>query len=108
MKDEPIYYINQFSVFRRPRIWSKRRYWTYQIAAAVIGIPMLAIIFAIDSVPVLLFLTVVLLTMLLAGAYNFREGRQRAERYKMELATGGPTIFYGKYPLNEVGHLPRL
>jgi hypothetical protein len=56
----------------------------------------------------LFYLAVILIVTLIFGAYNFRMGRQRAERYKMELATGGPTPFYGKYPLDEVRFLRRL
>jgi hypothetical protein len=51
MKDEPIYYINQFSIFRRPKIWSKIDYWTFQIVSAIFAIPILILILAVDRFP---------------------------------------------------------
>ena len=107
MKDEPIYYINQFSVFKRPKIWSKRDYWIFQLVGSIITIPILVLVLTLEPVQGLTFIVLFLLFGGLGVVYNFRRGRQRADRYKMELATGGPTIFYGKYPLNEVAHLRR-
>ena len=81
MRDEPIYYINQFSVFRRPKIWSRRGYWTFQILSTVLTVPILVLALALDRVPVLSYLALILTIALIGGAYNFRKGRQRAERY---------------------------
>jgi hypothetical protein len=101
LRDEPIYYINQFSILRRPKVWSKRDYWTLQILSTIVGIPIMALAFELEHVPVLFTLAVVWMVSFPFLVYNHLAGRRRAERFRMELSTGGPTPFFGKYPLAE-------
>jgi hypothetical protein len=101
MKDEQIYYINQYSFRSRPKIWSKRDFWWFQIVTAVIGVPVLVwVVFNIQLPLTSSF--IIIMASSLGAAFNFQQGRKRAERYKIELATMGQTPYYGKYTLDEM------
>jgi hypothetical protein len=106
MRDEPIYLINQHSLLKRPKIWSKRDFILVQIISAIIGIPIIVLLVEVGSLPLSSSLVIILASSG-GGAIGFWQGRRRAERYKIELATGGPTPFYGKYPFERVKDLRR-
>ena len=100
MEDEPIYFINQYSFLKRPKVWSKREYWTFQAVSSIICLPLLVVVLMIVGPP---FFTAVIIIIAssLGAAVGFRQGRRRAERYKAELALGMHTPYYGKYGLEE-------
>ena len=100
MKDETIYFINQHSIFRHPKIWSKRDYWVIQIVSAALGIPLIILLIEVDGLPLFSSLLIVVASSI-GGAVGGFQGRRRAERYVKELATGINSPFYGKYTLEE-------
>jgi hypothetical protein len=100
MKDEPIYYINQYSVLKHPKIWSRRDYWMFQIVSVIACIPLLILVLFLLGPPLSSFLVVLAASS--AGAIaNIRQGRRRAERYKYELANGITSPYLGKYSFEE-------
>ena len=100
MADEPIYFINQYNVSKHPKIWSKRGYWTFQAVSSIICIPLLVLLIIIYVLPVY-SLPVYLMASGIGALAGFNQGRKRAERYKIELAYGISSPFYGKYSLEE-------
>ena len=107
MKDEPIYYINQYGIFKHPRIWSRRDYLTYQILGLIASIPLLILILILLAPPLSTFL-IVLAASFGGAAANFRQGRRRAERYKYELANGITSPYLGKYSFEETRFFLRM
>ncbi len=89
MRDEPIYYINKFSIFKHPKVWSKYDYWAVQIISIVIGAPIMLWMASISDISALALLIVLIVTIP-GAAYNFVKGRERAERYKQELMNNAP------------------
>jgi hypothetical protein len=79
----------------------------FQLVSVTIGVPVLVWNVFNIQVPLTSSFTIILVSSL-GAAFNFQQGRQRAGRYKIELATGGVTSFYGKYPLHEVKHRSRI
>jgi hypothetical protein len=107
MLDETIYFINQYSVLKRPKIWSRRGYWTFQAVSSIIGVPLLVLFLMWDGLP-LTSTIIVIVAVFIGSSYNFLRGRQRAERYKIELASGIGSPYYGKYPIEQTRYFMGL
>lgn len=101
MKNDPIYYINHFSLLKRPAVWSRYEFWAMEGIGFAILILTLAAWVMINHYPAFL-IAIVLLVSLPGGFYNYRKGRERAERYKRELANGIP-FYYGILPPGSYG-----
>ena len=100
MKDEPIYFINHYSIFKHPKIWSRRDYWMFQVLSTIACIPLLILVLEQLGPPPSTIL--VMFAASSAGATaGFRQGRIRAERYKFELANGISSPYFGKYSFEE-------
>jgi hypothetical protein len=107
MEDDSIYFINQYSLLKRPRIWSKRGYWTFQTVSSVIDVPLLVLSMMFFGL-LLLSSTIVMLIIFVSSAYNFYQGRRRAERYRAELANGIVSPYFGKYRIEVTRRFMRL
>lgn len=80
MKDEPVYYINHFSLLKRPAIWSKYEYWIINTASFGIYVLFLVALTWLGRDPV--WWTGMMVIVIIPGwGYNFHRGRERAKRY---------------------------
>ena len=107
MKDEPIYFINQYSVSKHPKIWSKRGYWTFQAVSSIVGVPLLVLLVMLDGLPLISSITIIVAAYI-GGTYGFLRGRQRAERYKIELVSGICSPYYGKYTIEQTRYFMKM